>query len=264
MRIRSIFSGRAARVLAVPAAVALLYAVAQAPEAQQESGEVASRISAFEGRLSELDPRVAYLKDRRDIFDVSKRYTRGADRHDKELVRSAFWPDATISNGTPMSRDEYVDWEESMLSGYAAHQHHITGQTVELDGDTAHVESYVIYFLVPRDTSADAPGPATPGRALESEKTWLGSGRYVERWEKRDGEWRILVREYVEDLALKGETVDLCGNGTCLATWNRDDPSYLRPLEHLTPEERRARTEENAQPSHPAAGGTTAGGGSQP
>jgi hypothetical protein len=212
-------------------------------------------IARLEARLASLDPQMQYLKDRKDIFDVSKRYTRGADRHDKELVASAFWPEATISFGTPMSRDEYVEWEDGVLSGYAAHQHHVTGQTIEIDGDTAHVESYLVYFLVPRDRGADGAGAATVGRPLTSEKTRMGSGRYVERWVRRGGEWRILVREYVEDLALLGETVDLCTAGRCLATWDRTDFSYLRPLEHLTAEQRQARGDANREPRHPEGAG---------
>jgi hypothetical protein len=223
--------------------------------AAQEGVTAATLIAGLETRLTALDPQVQYLKDRKDIFDAMKRYTRGADRHDKELVASAFWPEATISFGTPMSRDEYVEWEEGTLAGYAAHQHHVTGQTVEIDGDTAHVESYLVYFLVPRDRSADAAGAATPGRALTAEKTRLGSGRYVERWERRGGEWRILVREYVEDLALLGDTVDLCTTGRCLGGWDRTDPSYLRPLEHLTAEQRQARGDANREPHHPTGAG---------
>jgi hypothetical protein len=225
---------------------------------QEEAGGTGATITTLQTRLAGLDPQVGYLRDRRDIFDASKRYTRGADRHDKELVRSAFWPEATISYGTPMGLDEYVEWEENMLAGYAAHQHHVTGQTLDIDGDTAHVESYVIYFLVPRDRSADEAGPASPGRALTSEKTHLGSGRYVERWERRNGEWKILVREYVEDLALKGETVDVCGSG-CLGTWDRNDLSYLRPLEHQTPEQRRARADANRRPRSPQGSGSASG-----
>jgi hypothetical protein len=223
----------------------------ETPSAQQSSSDVSMRIAFLQAGLAGLDPEIAYLKDRQDIFDAAKRYTRGADRHDNDLVRSAFWPDATISYATPMRLEEYVEWEESTLAGYANHQHHITGQTVEFDGDTAHVESYVIYFLVPRDRSADFVGPATPGRALTSEKTYLGSGRYLERWEKRDGQWKIVVREYVEDLALKGETVDLCSSRTCLGSWDRDDLSYARPLQSQSPEQRRVRGEANSQPRHP-------------
>jgi len=237
-------------IATVAAVVGLLSLDGKAPQAQQELS-AAALASNIQMRLASLDPEVRYLRDRRDIFDVAKRYTRGADRHDKELARSAFWPEATISFGTPMSRDEYIDWEERELAGYAAHQHHVTGQTIEIDGDTAHVESYLIYFLVPRDRTADVAGPASLGRALTSEKTRLGSGRYIERWERRNDEWRILVREYVEDLALLGDTVELCSEGRCLASWDREDPSYWRPLEHISPEQRRARGDANRQPRHP-------------
>ena len=67
------------------------------------------------------------------------------------------------------------------LAGFAAHQHHITGQTIDIEGDSAHVESYVVYFLVPRDRSVDTVGPATLGKANTKEKTRMGSGRYIER-----------------------------------------------------------------------------------
>jgi hypothetical protein len=240
--------------LAVVLGVALVFSLVRAREAQSQAATAAVTIASLQMRLAALDPQVQFLRDRRDIFEASKRYTRGADRHDKDLVRSAFWPDATIGGSPPMKLDEYVDAEEKQLTGYAAHQHHITGQTFDFDGDTAHVESYVVYFLVPRDTKADGAGPATMGRALTSEKTRLGSGRYVERWERRDGEWRILVREYVEDLALLGETVDLCGTNGCLGSWDRNDLSYLRPLEHQTAEQRAARVEANRSPRTPGGG----------
>lgn len=245
---------RFAAGLAAVGAVAMLLTSIGDPEAQ-EGVTTAALIAGLETRLTALDPQVQYLKDRKEIFDAMKRYTRGADRHDKELTASAFWPEATIGVGTPMSRDEYVEWEETTLAGYAAHQHHVTGQTVEIDGDTAHVESYVVYFLVPRDRGADAAGAATLGRALTTEKTRLGSGRYIERWERRDGEWRILVREYVEDLALLGDTVDLCTAGRCLGSWDRTDPSYQRPFEHLTAPQRQARGDANREPRHPAGPG---------
>jgi hypothetical protein len=194
---------------------------------------------------------VAYLTDRQAILDVLVRYTRGVDRHDKDLVRSAFWPDARINLGRPMGREEYVDDEERVLATYAVHQHHITEQNVEIDGAGAHVESYVLYIAVPRDRAADSVGPATPGRALTSEKTEIGSGRYIERWEKRNGEWKILVREYVHDLTVHGDTVDYCGTRPCLTTWDRQDLSYLRPLEPLSQEAKRARAEAHGKYQNP-------------
>jgi len=141
-----------------------------------------------------------------------------------------------------------VDREEAALAAYAHHQHHITGQTIDIQGTTAHVESYVWFIAVPRDTRKDTPGPrATPGRPLVSEDTQLGSGRYIERWEKRDGEWKILVREYAHDVNTFGKTDDYCGRRPCLTRWDKQDLSYVRPLEPLTSEERRALSESNKE-----------------
>lgn len=237
---------RAAPWLSMSIGTALFVAIARFPEAQDSSTTIAS----LQARLSSLEGQAQYLRDRNSILDVSRRYTRGVDRHDKDLVRDAFWSDASVSYGTPMPVDEYSDWQERILRGYAAHQHHVTGQTVEIDGDTAHVESYVLSLFAPRDHSADQPGQATPGRAAMGEKTLLSSGRFVDRWERRGSEWRIAVREYIADLELRGETVDLCATG-CLARWDRTDLSYVRPLERLTSEQRTERRDAGRQPTAP-------------
>jgi hypothetical protein len=89
------------------------------------------------------------------------------------------------------------------------------------------------------------------GKANTKEKTRLGSGRYIERWERRSGDWKILVREYVEDLALLGDTVDLCTSGGCLGSWDRNDLSYARPLQYQTAEQRKTRGDANREPHNP-------------
>ncbi|MEJ0039683.1 MAG: nuclear transport factor 2 family protein [Gammaproteobacteria bacterium] len=53
---------------------------------------------------------LGYVRDRQAILDCLKRYTRGADRHDVELIKSAFWPDASISYGKPISVEEFAQW----------------------------------------------------------------------------------------------------------------------------------------------------------
>ena len=210
-------------------------------EAQPQAANDATEIAQLRAQLTDL-------KDRQDIVATLQRYIRGIDRHDKELVRSTFWPEARINLGTPNGREEYVDREEAALAAYAQHQHHVTGQTIDIQGNTAHVESYVWFIAVPRDTGKDTPGPATPGRSLVSADTQLGSGRYIERWEKRDGEWKILVREYAHDVNAFAKTDDYCGKRSCLTRWDNKDLSYARPLEPLTPEQRSALAESNKQP----------------
>jgi hypothetical protein len=76
------------------------------------------------------DPgRTAYLLDRLDIYDCTVRYARGVDRHDADLIASAFWPDAQVNYGTFSGpRDEFVTWAIEFTSRFACHAHHITGQ----------------------------------------------------------------------------------------------------------------------------------------
>ena len=59
--------------------------------------------------------------------------------------------------------------------------------------------------------------------------------------------------------ALEGDTVDLCASRTCLGTWDRTDFSYMRPLEHITPEQRQARADAAAVARHPDGPGANGG-----
>jgi len=65
-------------------------------------------------------------------------------------------------------------------------QHHVTNVFAEEDGTTAHVESYFIAFN---------PQPVEGGGEHD-----LGAGRYLDRFERRGGEWRIADRKVVNDI----------------------------------------------------------------
>ncbi len=168
--------------------------------------------------LAELKTEVQYLRDRQAIADVLARYARGTDRHDAELIRSAFWPDAKVSYGRPVNLDEFVQWGiEAHAKNYEQNAHHITAQNVEIDGNVAHVESYVVYFLL---------------AGKKSDQNLIASGRYIEKYEKRNGEWRIAIREFVRDVYYKATPLrDLCPEPQgCMGKRDRTDLSYMRPL----------------------------------
>ena len=98
-----------------------------------------------------------------------------------------------------------------------------------------------------RNKSLDTDGIPTPGRAVVGSFATLGTGRYVNRYERRDGDWRMIVHEYVNDISMRLEAVDLCATG-CLGRWDSSDISYMRPLQPLTVEERRQRSEAGTMP----------------
>jgi hypothetical protein len=168
--------------------------------------------------IGSRDARIDHLLTTEDIREVLRRYTRGLDRHDDALMASAFWPDAEINyldnfNGPT---DAFVEWGNKWHEDrYLEHQHHITNVNIDLDGDQAHVVSYVIFILRQKDN-------------LQA----FGSGRYIDQFERRAGEWRIAVREFLPEMRIavpvnpRRELPSPPGNGR----WDKGDISYQKPL----------------------------------
>jgi hypothetical protein len=164
---------------------------------------------------------VRQAKDRHEINDCLLRYTRGVDRHDKELMKSAYHSDATDEHGVATGDPEgFCSW----AIGYhaeAQHQHHhiITNTRLDLDGDVAHGETYYMFWADNR------LGPPT-----------LAFGRYIDRFEKRGGAWAIVRRVCLNEQATTLGEADLppeflaVMNATGPSTRDRGDISYDRPL----------------------------------
>ena len=127
------------------------------------------------------------LLDHEAIRDVIYRYCRACDRRDERLLRSVYHPDATDNHGAFVgSASEFVRHTmDTGGAGFIAGQHHIGNILIELDGDVARAESVFICHLVSSDEDA---------RQIEV----LG-GRYWDRMERRDGEWRIADRVVLLD-----------------------------------------------------------------
>lgn len=168
--------------------------------------------------------RIERLETRQLIQDVYARYMRGFDRNDAELLRSAFWPDAQINYVTQQNTvDQFVtrhlDDHTHELESYG---HLLTNLTIDVDHDEAHVESYVTAFWRQKEGGEPYAAGAT-----------IASGRYLDRLERRSGEWRILVREFVEHFRARTEQMPSSrrGGGDADETqWTRRDVSYRRPL----------------------------------
>ncbi len=168
-----------------------------------------------EQEMAALAADIRYLKDRADILDCMNRYTRGADRLDRDLLLSAYHPDATDDRGAftggPVAR---VDWLLAYLRTLDHTTHHITNFTFDIDGDVAHCESYVLTTLMPAG----------------SKEATIGCARYIDRFERRSGEWKIAHREAVMDFNFTVPTSELPPKVLSSAR-DRTDRSYARPLE---------------------------------
>lgn len=213
-----------------------------------DEGQLAE-LTALEERLAGLEAAVHEVATFRAVLDNELQYTRGLDRHDEELIRDAYWPNAAVTYGIRRAVEELGPWANATHATRAAHQHHVTGLSLDVEADMAHEEGYILFSAdLQRDVSFDTAGMPTPGRVVAGSKATLGTGRYVNRYERRNGEWKMAVHEYVHDLSVLLEPVDLCAT-SCLGRWDTSDISYLRPLRPLSPEERRQRADRGKLPS---------------
>jgi hypothetical protein len=132
------------------------------------------------------------LCDIESIRQSLARYARGVDRQDLGLVLDAYWPDGWDSHGahdgTPAEFGEFLarSWPHLVM------QHTLGQSLIEVQGTTAHVETY----FIAHHRLADGSGE------------YLVGGRYNDRFEKRDGSWRVLHRVVVFDWRKSWETQD--------------------------------------------------------
>ena len=135
--------------------------------------------------LEDLDDLLA----ERAIRQVLARYCRGIDRYDLALVRSCYHDDAVDEHGSfTGGPDEYVAWVGRLLRRYAMTMHVLAGSSIERTGDVALVETYGLSF--------HRSGPEAAGDAKLNLMTGF---RFVDRFERREGAWRIAHRVAVTE-----------------------------------------------------------------
>jgi hypothetical protein len=160
------------------------------------------------------------LLDRQEILDCILRYCRGLDRSDRNLVCSAFHPDALLDQGTfaGLGRDMY-DWLNPLNQelGWTT-VHSVQNHLIELDGDVAHAETYAQAYST---TGQDQP-------------LNLFLVRYIDRFERRNGRWaiaaRVITREAVGQIAPTNLPAELDSSHYRKGRRDRTDLSYERPL----------------------------------
>jgi hypothetical protein len=171
----------------------------------------------------DADPlaRIELLLTRHEITSCLTRFCRGVDRFDRDLFLSAFHPDAEIAAGDFVGGPaDLYEWAHTMHErGQIATQHNLLNNTCDIDGDIAHSETYYLFAA----------------RNLD-ESNWMAGGRYFDRLECRDDQWRITLRTNVIEWSGLLPTMpipfadvpDIGANG--VSARDRTDPSYKRPL----------------------------------
>ena len=133
--------------------------------------------------------------DKQEIVAVIYRLARGLDRCDKPLLQSCFHSDATDDHGLfKGGASEFCDWVINELGKYERTQHYTSNVNFVLDGDKAATEAYFFAHHV------------VPGEAGKNDV--IAAGRYCDKFEKRDGEWRISHRKAIYDWSRVDATKD--------------------------------------------------------
>jgi len=156
---------------------------------------------------------LAMLIAKDEITETLAAYCRAVDRLDMELGRAVFHDDAVADYGAMYqgTGHGFMEFVRSAHLTMQTHSHQIGSITIRVDGEHAGSECYVIVRL----------RAAAPDGALTDV---VSHGRYVDRWERRDGTWRIAHRQYLHTMDERRPVAAT----TFPTTGSRDasDPSY--------------------------------------
>lgn len=146
----------------------------------------------------ELEQRLTQLEAERAIRDRCLEYCCALDRVDEKLLRSVFHEDSTHEHGPFKGLSaQFCDYALETVRALDWTQHFLANTKIELQGDVAHVESY---FLAFHRLNKDKPGHGffSEHDLAVGEDIFFG-GRYVDRFECRNGAWKIAHRCGIND-----------------------------------------------------------------
>jgi hypothetical protein len=163
------------------------------------------------------------LLDKQAITEVLLGYCRAIDRRDADLMRRVYWPDAIDDHAVFQGNvEEFIAYSFPFMEGVMS-QHVITNIWIDLTGaDAAFSECYFSGF---HDFPADGGG------RLER----VVGGRYLDRHERRGGEWRIAARTLAIDWYNERPGNSVCDSGRYANLPNRGAPKPGDPLYRLHP-----------------------------
>lgn len=178
----------------------------------------------FANFLEELEARTA-------IEDCLKRFARAVDRQDWALARTLYHDDAFDDHGFFKGPPDAFLAHIAQMHAHQDHSMHFnTNVLIEFQAkDRAFVETYV---LVLQRFRAGAPHVPPGSRGLRN----LAAARYLDRFEKRRGEWRTAHRTLVFGDAL-AEPMREAAAFPPQFTQQRhglDDPLYTLPRQDPT------------------------------
>lgn len=188
---------------------------------------------------AKLEAALADLVARRDIEAVLTRYCRALDRADLALMETVYWPDGLDIHGIyEGNAGEFVPYIiREIRNFFVMGTHCLLNIAIEVDGDRASSESYLYSPCQVRQDRLEGIFGARyaalcAGLGLDPEREqFVMAGRYLDRFERRNGEWRIAQRRVVMDWNDNSPSNQILDEGMCatlrpLGAWGEEDPVY--------------------------------------
>jgi ketosteroid isomerase-like protein len=160
------------------------------------------------------EQRLREAADKLEIGEMLTRYCRGLDRLDAEMIRSVYHDDAMDHHGPfdKLGKDLAPDLVKMVREGTDNAMHQLSNVSIQLDGDTAWTESYLVTW-------------ASHGSNYQD----IGA-RFVDRFERRAGAWkiaeRLMILEFIRTTPM-GEPSPMLAMFS-RGSRDRTDPSYAR------------------------------------
>jgi hypothetical protein len=164
-----------------------------------------------------VNNQVEMLLAKQDIYELSCKYMRGLDRLDEQLLVSVFFSDAWCDYGfTKGTAAEFAHFAITSLTSHAANQHMIGNVLIDVAGDEAFGE---VYFNAYHKVMGES-----------GYEDVIIAGRYLDRYEKREGVWKFAYRSERVDWSRTQPTNDSYFElaPDCLRGGRQDDPVYNR------------------------------------
>jgi hypothetical protein len=140
----------------------------------------------------------------RAIENLITLYCRAVDRQDLELLQSVYHADARDDHASfHGTAQEFALHVMAWLKDWFCTMHNVTHSNIKVQGDLAAAESYYLAYHAMRGDMTKiasyfggeyAESCHKQGR-LHDDHEFICGGRYIDRFEKRNGEWRIANRE---------------------------------------------------------------------
>lgn len=152
------------------------------------AGTVAPMMNDAFGARNAADTTADVARSRQQIAELTLAYCRGVDRADEALLKSIFHDDSVVVSGAFDGNGQQFATEICAIVRAVFDQtlHSIDHQWIEVNGDTAVGETYVVAVSTMTD--------------LERGKSeMLTGGRYLDRFTRRDGVWKFAARTFVSE-----------------------------------------------------------------